>query len=196
MRGKAYMKRRLKCCARITPAHAGKSQSFRFAITPNRDHPRPCGEKSRLRYSRTGSQGSPPPMRGKAVAAAAISISFRITPAHAGKRLQASHICRSTWDHPRPCGEKKIKQSQIRNCQGSPPPMRGKAKIHGYATLSRGITPAHAGKSEWIYCKRNPVGDHPRPCGEKQKYMDTRRYQGGSPPPMRGKGTRAAPHMP
>ena len=74
--------------------------------------------------------------------------------------------------------------------QGSPPPMRGKA-AHDYCDWHiGGITPAHAGKrlghSPILRVKR----DHPRPCGEKHLHLRHIIVGLGSPPPMRGKGTR------
>ena len=51
---------------RITPAYAGKSgMSFMFAIREE-DHPRLCGEKPMLSRPQKFTEGSPPPMRGKA----------------------------------------------------------------------------------------------------------------------------------
>ena len=90
----------------ITPAHAGKRLSVLHCRLFSRDHPRTCGEKLNRLKSWQKLTGSPPHMRGKEAAAAAVEIDNGITPAHAGKRpLQLSHVllCR---DHPRTCGEK------------------------------------------------------------------------------------------
>ena len=51
------------------------------------DHPRLCGEKPVDRDVRAGSEGSPPPMRGKVLTFIDFQFKFRITPAYAGKRL-------------------------------------------------------------------------------------------------------------
>ena len=60
-------------------------------------------------YRTMQSEGSPPPMRGKAWNLFLNYNSFRITPAYAGKRV--SEPCRKTLqeDHPRLCGEKTKK---------------------------------------------------------------------------------------
>ena len=66
--------------------------------------------------------------------------------------------------------------------------MRGKAgnaQVYGDA---RGITPAYAGKRMQTIRLGVPCGDHPRLCGEKPHTAAQRRSDGGSPPPMRGKG--------
>ena len=67
MRGKALQ---LPLCIldmRITPAYAGKSNTFLCKGLTARDHPRGCGEKGLIKVSACGREGSPPRMRGKAV---------------------------------------------------------------------------------------------------------------------------------
>ena len=69
----------------ITPAYAGKSQSFHNRHTACQDHPRLCGEKNH-HFCRYGlSEGSPPPMRGKVQYGRTACRPVRITPAYAGK---------------------------------------------------------------------------------------------------------------
>ena len=70
---------------------------------------------------------------------------------------------------------------------GSPPRMRGKLSCRKTYTLSRGITPADAGKTStclrWTGCCR----DHPRGCGENIQHAQAIIICAGSPPRMRGK---------
>ena len=85
MRGKAHV-----CVVnvhkiRITPAHAGKSESHKRLHRGNRDHPRTCGEKKKSSSTPKCAEGSPPHMRGKVDARCAPVRRFGITPAHAGK---------------------------------------------------------------------------------------------------------------
>ena len=67
--------------------------------------------------------------------------------------------------------------------------MRGKAqrpyKPHG----ARGITPAYAGKRNFVRPFYPGGEDHPRLCGEKENQDGKERGLLGSPPPMRGKAT-------
>ena len=49
--------------------------------------------------------GSPPPMRGIAIAAETEAAAIGITPAHAGNRFEMRFKAASKRDHPRPCGE-------------------------------------------------------------------------------------------
>ena len=65
MRGKLLSLILQKSQLRITPAHAGKTQSSLKTFNPFTDHPRTCGENSLTTNSSKGSFGSPPHMRGK-----------------------------------------------------------------------------------------------------------------------------------
>ena len=115
-------------------------------------------------------------MRGKAGEAWQKTNQSRITPAYAGKRRCKGLVCHRTQDHPRLCGEKVVDIVYQLQQEGSPPPMRGKAKKPEIASFSPGITPAYAGKSQFLYfafCNRQ---DHPRLCGEKTKKIPKQRY--------------------
>ena len=93
-------------------------------------------------------KGSPPPMRGKAIALCSSPRGHRITPAYAGKSRQLCPDCLSSQDHPRLCGEKALLKTLELNDVGSPPPMRGKAENLCAWVQSIWITPAYAGKSD------------------------------------------------
>ena len=66
--------------------------------------------------------------------------------------------------------------------------MRGKVRVGGVGWVCVGITPAYAGKSCSAADCVCTVLDHPRLCGEKDTYDDSKSAAAGSPPPMRGKG--------
>ena len=87
MRGKALQKPKRANCSRITPAYAGKSESFNDILYTLRDHPRLCGEKKSFRGKLQSRLGSPPPMRGKDTGIRLFYHVIRITPAYAGKRF-------------------------------------------------------------------------------------------------------------
>ena len=74
---------------RITPAWAGKRQSWTSETWPQRDHPRMGGEKGTSGNSSTAGSGSPPHGRGKAPISRLRWLSPRITPAWAGKSLHS-----------------------------------------------------------------------------------------------------------
>ena len=128
-------------------------------------------------------------MRGKVFIFAMFGGGGRITPAHAGKRLEVM-AKRNDWgDHPRPCGEKCLRSTSMTQWRGSPPPMRGKGIRAEMKLEDSRITPAHAGKSLRAQLKKQSREDHPRPCGEKYPTCKIMRCTTGSPPPMRGKAT-------
>ena len=171
----------------ITPAHAGKSNITSYCVIQPRDHPRPRGEKTRCVTRHPDGKGSPPPTRGKGCCHGCYTLSFRITPAHAGKsvsRLQRQALLR---DHPRPRGEKTHIALLSLCVRGSPPPTRGKASMNLLGLWGWGITPAHAGKSPTAQFVHLPRRDHPRPRGEKHRKACGLTVKEGSPPPTRGK---------
>ena len=90
-------------------------------------------------------------------------------------------------DHPRVCGEKHMIENSSEIPLGSPPRVRGKAFAADALDAAAGITPACAGKRSLPSEKRNPVGDHPRVCGEKWTMPRLATLCTGSPPRVRGK---------
>ena len=167
MRGKVIVFGSYNAFSRITPAHAGKRGSPGKGNRANKDHPRPCGEKTLHIRVPTSAKGSPPPMRGKELQDAAEAAGCGITPAHAGKSLRDYFSSLARRDHPRPCGEKRLDMRAPVAIMGSPPPMRGKVKDVCAGLCRARITPAHAGKSKLGNNCTLGSGDHPRPCGEK-----------------------------
>ena len=131
--------------------------------------------------------GSPPRMRGKAVAIFRQLHHGRITPAYAGKRDSIPQQSSLRRDHPRVCGEKEARAWPKEQVWGSPPRMRGKARGAGVLDVVRGITPACAGKSSHPCRQKSKTRDHPRVCGEKQRTLAVQDEPQGSPPRVRGK---------
>ena len=86
-------------------------------------------------------------MRGKVLRVLLAFVRDRITPAYAGKSVASAYTLRSSWDHPRLCGEKLIAISIFLCASGSPPPMRGKDEFDMDEVDDARITPAYAGKS-------------------------------------------------
>ena len=105
MRGKQKVDRIEKGGIRITPADAGKTIDKDGVIVIGQDHPRGCGENQVCRKSSPHASGSPPRMRGKPINWLSVAVSYRITPADAGKTLLFCLRRRRRWDHPRGCGE-------------------------------------------------------------------------------------------
>ena len=72
---------------------------------------------------------------------------------------------------------------------GSPPRGRGKVELGKLRVNVGGITPAWAGKSCLVLCKRCRNWDHPRVGGEKRDSLFPLQATLGSPPRGRGKAT-------
>ena len=187
MRGKVPHLPAITSRARITPAYAGKSSVYLPCSRGCTDHPRLCGEKIQMHRIPLTVTGSPPPMRGKEMERCSHDAGVRITPAYAGKRY--SHSCPSPChrDHPRLCGEKCEMPSTAFLCLGSPPPMRGKVSFGVVEDILDRITPAYAGKRNFLSQHQCFKQDHPRLCGEKCPKLTKTKEVTGSPPPMRGK---------
>ena len=126
-------------------------------------------------------------MRGKGNTDVQERTTDRITPAYAGKRGGFCRTRSESGDHPRVCGEKLICLPRFLLFPGSPPRMRGKALREQPAGGNAGITPAYAGKSNFLFCLAWILRDHPRVCGEKGGALALSALCLGSPPRMRGK---------
>ena len=190
MRGKEKGRRTHKVKSGITPAYAGKSAYLSPEDTAGRDHPRVCGEKYSWEKSTCKIFGSPPRMRGKAGLVQIVCRLRGITPAYAGKSHKVRLQAPGRWDHPRVCGEKSQSTSASPRALGSPPRMRGKAVLRVALCIGVGITPAYAGKSLLKLLHHVGLRDHPRVCGEKAYSLVINGSEWGSPPRMRGKGTK------
>ena len=109
-----------------------------------------------------------------------------------GKAMTSFRLFDGYRDHPRICGEKRVKSCLVVAVTGSPPHMRGKVLCVLRDMLAVGITPAYAGKSQKPKRHTANAWDHPRICGEKILLQSCRFCSRGSPPHMRGKGAAAA----
>ena len=152
---------------RITPACAGKSSYVNNFAEFAKDHPRVCGEKFAYLAAAKVTGGSPPRVRGKGLQRKSAWCRMGITPACAGKRVQAIMFCGKSKDHPRVCGEKQTAPLLHQSSRGSPPRVRGKDCCTAASTAAFGITPACAGKRPEANRICNQCKDHPRVCGEK-----------------------------
>ena len=168
MRGKPGDYAYVAVIGRITPAYAGKTQSF----TRLRKHrlgspPRMRGKRSLLRFGGQPPRITPayagktakedaalnagqdhPRVCGENPVSSAISYSiYGITPAYAGKTAPETAPENPAKDHPRVCGENSLPLLLSALRGGSPPRMRGKHQRRlGLLLLCR-ITPAYAGKT-------------------------------------------------
>ena len=109
VRGKHLQRVSIALSVGITPACAGKTLLSPLRNPRSGDHPRVCGENTRLRPGSGTLRGSPPRVRGKRGYMDPDPHRVGITPACAGKTLcLAPHFC-FRRDHPRVCGENQMR---------------------------------------------------------------------------------------
>ena len=125
-------------------------------------------------------------MRGEVTTIFFASWATRITPACAGRSFVSADETRTTWDHPRVCGEKAKLPDCASSMRGSPPRVRGEVDGSAAVPVSWGITPACAGRRLTMQYPDTGVQDHPRVCGEKFVFIDHSSFPLGSPPRVRG----------
>ena len=89
-------------------------------------------------------------MRGKGTLFEQREQMQRITPAYAGKSLSGLSVRLLYRDHPRLCGEKHSTLVIRSRRLGSPPPMRGKDEFDMDEVDDARITPAYAGKRNFV----------------------------------------------
>ena len=174
----------------IIPAHAGKTLAdTNHQHTPG-DHPRSRGENGR-RLSRSHCDaGSSPLTRGKRARVQTGVFVPGIIPAHAGKSQGGPSAFRGIKDHPRSRGENATQCAHTRRPSGSSPLTRGKLRKEPTNDRTRGIIPAHAGKTSGPSYRVIRPWDHPRSRGENPIGRMVRGNAWGSSPLTRGKHRR------
>ena len=186
MRGAQCKSKGLDVISRIIPADAGSTADSAHTTRHDRDHPRGCGEHIAGSINPMLQYGSSPRMRGAHRQPMPLLAGMRIIPADAGSTEPNPLVERLFRDHPRGCGEHRLRVEDMTGRKGSSPRMRG---AQGLRTLSRHglrIIPADAGSTLCVARGPGDIGDHPRGCGEHgDEGMGFPRVQGSSPR-MRG----------
>ena len=173
----------------LIPAHAGKTAASARPSASCRAHPRSRGENE-IRF-RPGwlVWGSSPLTRGKPDPGTMRSPSGGLIPAHAGKTQIATDAVKLQPAHPRSRGE-NVSGSYPATWQlGSSPLTRGKPSQAVSTGGTRGLIPAHAGKTLGRANAPRPGGAHPRSRGENCVVGDSGEHEVGSSPLTRGKPT-------
>ena len=171
---------------RIIPAYAGSTLSTERAIVRPWDHPRVCGEHSRLFNPMQSLQGSSPRMRGAPPYLHLWGRPYRIIPAYAGSTTAPERPSWRCRDHPRVCGEHYTLVFLIQRMMGSSPRMRGAPASRALEIGLRRIIPAYAGSTQEGSPSPRSKRDHPRVCGEHHASRILGARGAGSSPRMRG----------
>ena len=146
-RGKLSPEEEVARLGGLIPAHAGKTFSIASRMICRRAHPRSRGENAKCRWPTSRARGSSPLTRGKRAYDGHAAALGGLIPAHAGKTWRSS--CQSCWwgAHPRSRGENGSARYAHRRRGGSSPLTRGKRAGMYRRSGSRGLIPAHAGKT-------------------------------------------------
>ena len=131
----------------IIPAYAGNTCLQVSIFHLQGDHPRVCGEHAGQDWMACGVWGSSPRMRGTPHPGQTRPRRHGIIPAYAGNTSHRPSETRSTWDHPRVCGEHWIDRSGTPQYLGSSPRMRGTQSHCRPCMRHIGIIPAYAGNT-------------------------------------------------
>ena len=154
---------------RLIPACAGKTCEHARKHSLVGAHPRVCGENLECLLATIECLGSSPRVRGKLFLKSATLNAYRLIPACAGKTLPVVAMIRSSWAHPRVCGENTTDFRETEFGGGSSPRVRGKRLKRIFKDAGIGLIPACAGKTNSPPAPTRPAGAHPRVCGENRR---------------------------
>ena len=110
-------------------------------------HPRSRGENPNTGVRKRFVTGSSPLTRGKHAVLACAAQARGLIPAHAGKTARVLELLDTVWAHPRSRGENAPNELEADFLRGSSPLTRGKRMFDVYSYTTRGLIPAHAGKT-------------------------------------------------
>ena len=176
----------------ITPAWAGKSRHPRRHGVASLDYPRVGGEEPEGVTSIGERAGLPPRGRGRETAQHLVLPHRRITPAWAGKSAATYKQTLADKDYPRVGGEEDDKNRGLRVLRGLPPRGRGRVRRCEMADGNTRITPAWAGKSQFVKGLLRQDRDYPRVGGEEEQLTATEYVEEGLPPRGRGRDSQIA----
>ena len=146
-RGKRLVRRSQLLIPGLIPAHAGKTTSRAASSLRGGAHPRSRGENSTTPGRRFALTGSSPLTRGKRASGGARRGLRRLIPAHAGKTPGYRRGRGGQPAHPRSRGENIASLASLSKRRGSSPLTRGKPVDRSGNPSTRGLIPAHAGKT-------------------------------------------------
>ena len=179
----------------IIPALAGNTTTWTRCCGPTTDHPRSRGEYEALVDRYAAGAGSSPLSRGIRYENAPEGMAPRIIPALAGNTFSGMDRWIRWKDHPRSRGEYLWPFSPAKWGPGSSPLSRGIRASSRSGRSTRGIIPALAGNTSWLWVWSGFSGDHPRSRGEYGALTRTKAPQTGSSPLSRGiRNTRHGRH--
>ena len=186
-RGKPHLEPAGRDRRGLIPAHAGKTDPWRFVAFSYRAHPRSRGENIALDDLGWLRNGSSPLTRGKRQRDPIYRTHTRLIPAHAGKTSGSGAHHARRRAHPRSRGENQLSETCIIVGMGSSPLTRGKRCEVPPRGFFQRLIPAHAGKTSTYGRRSTSWTAHPRSRGENSTLTVGSVDGGGSSPLTRGK---------
>ena len=186
-RGKLSSRSRAKPVRGLIPAHAGKTTAASPGRQASPAHPRSRGENVLVTQPVLQHRGSSPLTRGKHGHRNEQIPVPGLIPAHAGKTAPRALNRAGRRAHPRSRGENHMSRSATRACLGSSPLTRGKREEQDGDCWTRGLIPAHAGKTLTATVSLFGAWAHPRSRGENLDDAIANYRLAGSSPLTRGK---------
>ena len=178
----------------LIPAHAGKTRCRRWCRSCRWAHPRSRGENTGEIEDAVREAGSSPLTRGKLMFSSWSWTTGGLIPAHAGKTRLRWGGSGGGRAHPRSRGENFNRVRATHYTLGSSPLTRGKPQRRRAPCRTRGLIPAHAGKTSSRMGRSLATTAHPRSRGENPLMFVTIIASAGSSPLTRGKPP-AASHV-
>ena len=175
------------CRPGLIPAHAGKTCEGVEACGGVGAHPRSRGENLGDEDPGVFEVGSSPLTRGKLLSHDRFVLARGLIPAHAGKTTSAYDGGSRRRAHPRSRGENLAVRDRVFRVTGSSPLTRGKPTGRRESSCTRGLIPAHAGKTNRPGETLSSSRAHPRSRGENVRVKFECHVGNGSSPLTRGK---------
>ena len=170
-----------------TPACAGKTNRSAGLSGSVREHPRVRGEDRGDSSPGEHHRGTPPRARGRLLAGRISEAGNGNTLACAGKTSRTCSSTRYAREHPRVRGEDDAIDRISSANTGTPPRARGRLGKSRHADEMNGNTPACAGKTSTLTCRRTNSWEHPRVRGEDPIVPPFTTKSVGTPPRARGR---------
>ena len=171
---------------RFIPAFAGNASAAMGLGARLPVHPRVCGERATTRRLPRSAYGSSPRLRGTLIPTIADDDDDRFIPAFAGNATQPVVRPQFSPVHPRVCGERVDLSGGGFFAHGSSPRLRGTLKRLANRVELHRFIPAFAGNARPLRPPSRAGPVHPRVCGERLPFCDSRATANGSSPRLRG----------
>ena len=193
VRGTPFLRGASLIYGRFIPACAGNTSKDLQGAAGCAVHPRMCGEHETGEGMPNSNSGSSPHVRGTQSVRTRNTLRLRFIPACAGNTIFIVSVASVRSVHPRMCGEHLAILLPLTPTNGSSPHVRGTRPFLEISTPQQRFIPACAGNTVLKKSDGLCAAVHPRMCGEHLDSGNSKIWQTGSSPHVRG--TRISSHV-